>query len=114
MKRDKSTIVTWDVALSDEIHYFDPELSYELTGYRPITEDKGLDFDPEWFQQAKRVKLETGKYCSFPPGTKKYHDFWTEEYKKCIALLDQIRMKKFINIVQYQIAKFFYFLTLLR
>lgn len=84
MKGDKSTIITWDVTLNDEIHYFDPELSYELTGYRPITEDKGLDFDPEWFQQAKRVKLETGKYCSFPPGTKKYHDFWTEEYKKCI------------------------------
>lgn len=75
--------VEWDIHIQDPIPYFDPELSYELTGYRPITKDKGLDFDPEWFQQAKRIKLETGKYCSFPPGTKKYHDFWTEEYKKC-------------------------------
>lgn len=73
----------WDVPKGQEIKYFDPKLSYELTGYRPIDEENGLDFNPEWFQQAKRIKLETGKYCSFPPGTKKYHDFWTEEYRRC-------------------------------
>ena len=73
----------WDVPIDQEILYFDPELSYELTGYRPVNETKGFDFNPEWFQQSKRVKLETGKYCSFPPGTKKYHDFWAEEYRRC-------------------------------
>jgi hypothetical protein len=41
--------VEWDICINDPIPYFDPELSYEITGYRPITEDKGLDFDPEWF-----------------------------------------------------------------
>lgn len=73
----------WDVTIDEDIFFFDPELSYELTGYRPITQDKGLDFDPEWFQQAKRIKLETGKYSAYPPGTKKYRDFWTEEYRRC-------------------------------
>ena len=37
----------WDYVMEDEIPYFDPECTYELTGYKPITESKGLDFDPE-------------------------------------------------------------------
>ena len=41
----------WDVPITEEIKYFDPELSYELTGYRPITMEKGLDFDPEPFRE---------------------------------------------------------------
>lgn len=73
----------WDVKIGDKIEYFDPTLSYELTGYKPVDETRGLDFDPEWFQQSKRVKLETGQYCAYPPGTKKYHDFWTQEYDRC-------------------------------
>jgi len=32
-----------------KINYFDKTLSYELTGYKPITETQGLDFNPEWF-----------------------------------------------------------------
>ena len=28
----------WDVKIGDQIDFFDPSLSYELTGYRPITE----------------------------------------------------------------------------
>jgi hypothetical protein len=39
----------WDVKKEDKISCFDPELSYDLTGYRPITKTKGLDFNPEWF-----------------------------------------------------------------
>ena len=73
----------WDYSLKDNIDVFDPELSYELTHYKPINETKGLDFDPEWFQGTKRVKQETGKYCSYPPGTKSYRDFWTEEFRRC-------------------------------
>jgi hypothetical protein len=42
----------WDVEIGEEIEYFDPTLSYELTGYRPITETEGLDFDPEPFLKA--------------------------------------------------------------
>lgn len=76
-------MVTWDVPINQEIEYFDPTLSYELTKYRPVDETRGLDFNPEWFQQAKRVKLETGKYCAYPFGTKKYKDFWDEEFRRC-------------------------------
>jgi hypothetical protein len=50
--------------------YFDPELSYELTGYRPITMDKGLDFDPEPFREMAKIYEEKGKYTEFPEGSK--------------------------------------------
>lgn len=73
----------WDVPIDEEIKYFDPELSYELTGYRPITMDQGLDFDPTPFRE-RAIKYEsTGKYTEFPPGTKFYIEFWKEEYKRC-------------------------------
>ena len=75
--------MNWDIKIDSEIPFFDPELSYELTKYRPINKEKGLDFKPEWFTQTRDVKLETGKYSSYPPGTKKYHDFWTEEFRRC-------------------------------
>jgi hypothetical protein len=32
-----NSFVHWDVRKEDIIEYFDPELSYEVTGYRPIT-----------------------------------------------------------------------------
>lgn len=73
----------WDVKITDEILYFDSELSYELTGYKPITKTKGLDFDPEWFIQARRTKESTGKYCDAPFNTKPYREFWNEEYRRC-------------------------------
>lgn len=73
----------WDIKKDAIIPFFDPTLSYELTHYRPIDEERGLDFDPSWFTEARDVKLETGKYCSYPSGTKKYHDFWVEEYRRC-------------------------------
>lgn len=76
-------MIEWDIPIDQEIEYFDPTLSYELTHYRPVDESRGFDFDPEWFQQAKRVKIETGKYCAYPFGTKKYKDFWDEEYRRC-------------------------------
>lgn len=73
----------WDVSLKDPIDFFDSNLSYELTGYRPITETQGLDFDPDWFTEARRIKQETGSYCTYPKGSKKYMDFWKEQYKRC-------------------------------
>ena len=33
----------WDVKIGDQIDFFDHSLSYELTGYRPITETEGED-----------------------------------------------------------------------
>lgn len=73
----------WDVKINDPIEYFDKRLSYELTGYRPITESQGLDFDPKQFTTSRDAFLKTGHYCSFYPGSKAYRDFWNEEYRRC-------------------------------
>ena len=73
----------WDVKIGDSIEYFDKRLSYEITGYRPITETEGLDFNPKWFTEARDTKIETGHYTSFFFGSKAYRDFWNEEYKRC-------------------------------
>ena len=53
----------WDVKIDDPIPYFDADLSYELTGYKPITATKGLDFNPEWFVESRRTYERTGHYC---------------------------------------------------
>lgn len=73
----------WDVKIGDEIKYFDKRLSYEITGYRPITETEGLDFNPEWFLDARKTKQKTGHYTSYYFGSKAYRDFWNEEYRRC-------------------------------
>lgn len=73
----------WDVKIGDPIEYFDKRLSYEITGYRPITETEGLDFDPSWFTKARDTFLKTGQYCSYYFGSKMYRDFWNEEYRRC-------------------------------
>lgn len=74
---------TWDIKLEDPIEYFDKRLSYEITGYRPITETEGLDFDSSWFTEARDEKLKTGHYTSYYFGSKAYRDFWNEEYRRC-------------------------------
>lgn len=73
----------WDVKQDDEIKYFDASLTYEITGYRPVDETHGLDFNPDWFTEIREVKLRTGKYCAYPAGTKKYADFWNEQFRRC-------------------------------
>ena len=73
----------WDVKIGDDIEYFDKRLSYELTGYRPITETEGLDFNPDWFTEARNTKISTGHYTSYYFGSKAYRDFWNEEYRRC-------------------------------
>ena len=73
----------WDVKIGDPVPYFDKRLSYELTGYRPITETEGLDFNPEWFTEARDTFLKTGHYTSYYFGSKLYRDFWNEEYRRC-------------------------------
>ena len=74
----------WDVPIGKEIEYFDKRLSYEITGYIPITETQSLDFNPIWFTQARDTKIKTGHYCQYQFGSKLYRDFWNEEYKRCI------------------------------
>lgn len=73
----------WDVPLDAPIKFFDPELSYELTGYKPIDKTRGLDFKPEWFTEARETYEKTGKYCAYLPGSKKYREFWREQYRRC-------------------------------
>ena len=73
----------WDVPKDQKIEVFDPTLSYELTGYRPITETQGLDFDPDWFTETRKVFEDTGKYCTYLRNSKRYNEFWLEQYKRC-------------------------------
>lgn len=73
----------WDVAVTEDVLYFDPELSYELTGYRPINETQGLDFDPTHFNELAQIYDRTGSYTEYPADSKPYNDFWREQYKRC-------------------------------
>lgn len=74
----------WDFGPNDEITYFDPECSYWLTKYRPITKDKGLDFNPDWFREDAINKLSTGKYSTFQEGSKSHRSFWEERMRRSI------------------------------
>lgn len=73
----------WDVPINQEITCFDPTLSYELTGYRPIDETHSLDFNPEWFTEVREVFKRTGRYCSYLPRSKRWDAFWKEQYRRC-------------------------------
>jgi len=80
LRRNKNE---WDVKLGEPIVFFDPELSYELTGYRPITMTKGLDFVSAPFTEAGRIYDETGKYSTFREGSKLYDEFWDTQMERC-------------------------------
>ena len=80
----KKRLGEWDVPIDEEIKYFDPELSYELSGYRPLTMEQGLDFDPEPFIVPAKTFLKNGSYTEYPPGTKPFRDYWEEQKKRCI------------------------------
>lgn len=73
----------WDVKIGDPIEYFDPALSYELTGYRPITETEGLDFDPKVFTVAADNYRKNGRYTTLLPGTFAHRAHWMEEFRRC-------------------------------
>ena len=75
--------INWDVKLEDHIEYFDPYLSYQLTGYRPINDTQGLDFDPDWFREAAMTKLKTKRYNKSPYGSPSYKLFWDEQMDYC-------------------------------
>lgn len=73
----------WDVKKDDPVEFFDPNLSYELTGYRPITKDKGLDFDPKLFTEAADNYRKYGRYTQLVPGTFAHRQHWTNEFERC-------------------------------
>lgn len=73
----------WDITKNDVVEFFDPMLSYEITGYRPLTATQGLDFDPDWFTETRKVFEQTGKYCPYLQGSKRYDEFWREQFIRC-------------------------------
>ena len=90
LKEEESKIIPiteregyWDFPSSVEIQFFDPLYSYEITGYKPINETRGLDFNPEWFTETRRVYEQTGQYCTHLFGSKKFREFWKEQYVRC-------------------------------
>jgi hypothetical protein len=82
IERKRKNKADWDVKIGEDINYFDPDLSYELTGYRPITMTKGLDFDPKLFMETGLTYEETGHYCAYRRG-KLAFDFWSEQMRRC-------------------------------
>ena len=102
----KRNNMDWDVPIDEEIQYFDPELSYEITGYRPITMEQGLDFNPILFREMA-IKFEsTGKYTEFPNGSVPNKKFWTREMD---------RIKNGLTIGKYRITgDHYYFLNYYR
>lgn len=73
----------WDVRKDEKIEVFDPTLSYEITGYRPVDETHGLDFNPDWFTETREQYRKTGHYCPYLIGSKRYNEFWKEQYARC-------------------------------
>lgn len=73
----------WDVKIDEPILFFDASLSYELSGYKPINDTQGLDFNPDWFTETREKYLKTGHYCQYPRKTKAYSEFWDEQYRRC-------------------------------
>lgn len=81
---EQSEVFTdWDVKIGNPVDFFDPELSYELTGYRPITETQGLDFNPDWFREDAMTKEATGKYEMYAYKGPAYNNFWDERFRRC-------------------------------
>ena len=75
--------MNWDFPKDAPLDFFDVNCSYELTGYRPINKEQGLDFNPGWFTEARETFLRTGHYCQYLKNSKAYKDFWREEYVRC-------------------------------
>lgn len=73
----------WDVKKDDPIPYFDANLSYELTGYKPINKYRGLDFNPSWFTEARDTFIRTGHYTRFRRNSRSWRAFWKEQFIRC-------------------------------
>lgn len=73
----------WDVKKDDPIPYFDANLSYELTGYKPINKYRGLDFNPAWFTEARDTFVRTGHYTRFRRNSRSWRAFWKEQFIRC-------------------------------
>lgn len=82
--------IKWDVTHEEALQRveegtfcFDPHLSYETTGYRPLTETQGLDFDPKPFKKVGVTRETEGQYSTHYPKSRPYMAFWKEQYDLC-------------------------------
>jgi hypothetical protein len=80
--------INWDISTKEILQlsedgnaFFDPELSYEITGYRPITQTKGLDFDPSPFTEVGRTYDLTKRFNNLPTQSKAFRDWWVEQHR---------------------------------
>lgn len=73
----------WDIKKDEPIPYFDANLSYELTGYKPINKYRGLDFNPSWFTETRDTFIRTGHYTQFRRNSRSWRAFWKDQYTKC-------------------------------
>lgn len=78
--------IAWDVThkralemVEEKTFAFDPRLSYETTGYRPINETDGLDFDPAPFRATGQRRVDTGRYTDLYPNSKTHVKWWNEQ-----------------------------------
>lgn len=78
----------WDITTEEilKLHeegnaFFDAALSYEITGYRPITATQGLDFDPSPFTEIGRQYDTTKKFTNLPTQSKAHRDWWLNQHK---------------------------------
>ena len=73
--------IKWDFGPNDKIDYFDPYQSYWITRYRPINDNEGLDFNPDWFREPAINKLKTNKYSKTIYGSKPYREYWGKQFE---------------------------------
>lgn len=75
----------WDFPLENKLEYFDSYKSIQLSGYRPINDTDGLDFNPDWFREDAITKLKTGRYSpsSITIGSKTHREWWMERINRC-------------------------------
>lgn len=83
INNEESTEEVWDISIDQKIDYFDPTLSYEITGYKPINNTKGLDFDPNWFLETREIFNRTGQYCEAEYGSRTFKRFWDVQFDRC-------------------------------
>jgi hypothetical protein len=72
-----------ELLVKEKRFVFDASLSYETTGYRPITETAGLDFDPEPFMVPAATYKKTGHYVDCPVGSRSFMEQWRQDRERC-------------------------------
>jgi len=81
--------IKWDIThkkalemVANDTICFDPTLSYETTGYRPIDSVNGLDFSPDGFREVGVWRMENKQYNTLMTNSRPYKLWWDIEYDK--------------------------------